>query len=550
MELPDIADAELETLAKVVSKELSTHNRLLPHRHDYATLLGHVDEIARLVKGLSARRSTEPVRGDVVFARKGWRGSRPLTVMALRDAVAYRFLCDRLAEQLPGHIQIRQASSDFKRSLIAEDDVAYIAVTDVTAYYEFVDHGLLGDELVAQTGDEPVVNQLLSVVRGVMGRDLGLPQIHDASDILGDTYIDPVRRQLRRRGFKTLTYSDDFRIGAGTLRDAQRALEVCAREMRALGLVQNERKTFTWSKSKYEVDLDSFATRERELFEGVEELEDFWVDEYGKDDDEINEKGDEATSLAANPLDGGIDESDVDPKEQGTAPIPDYVVTPSLLAAADRALETWLREAEDYDTQSQKDAVITQSLLGRALPILGAGGSLAPLSSAVPILTFEPALTPQFASYLLQYSKGDRERTKEVRAVLDQIVTDAVLSDWQEIWIAYVAGHLRGSRASRPHVKWLHRAVMSAPDAVAAHAAAALGNIGRVDPEVLVAGVGRIGPVWRSLALWGLARISAQLAEEVADGGIEHILVGHLVNDGPPIAPPRRLARRLLGEGS
>ncbi|MCC2333949.1 hypothetical protein [Cellulomonas wangsupingiae] len=538
MQLPDIAAASPEALGEAVSKELSTHHRLLPPRHDYGALLGHVEAITRLMKGVAARPSIEPARGDVIFARKGWRGSRPLTVMALHDAVVYRFLCDRLAVQLPERLRSRPPAREFKELLLSEEDVTHIAVTDVTAYYEFVDHGLLADELVAQTGDEPLVVQLLTALRGVMGRDLGLPQIHQSSDILGDTYIDPVRRRLRRHGFKTLSYSDDFRIGATTLSEAKRALEVCSAEMRLLGLVQNERKTFTWSRERYQEDLGSFAAAERGLFEGVDVLQDFWVDLYGEEEELA-----EAASLAANPLGGGIDEGDVDFDTPGPASIPKYDVTPTLLSAAERALEIWLDEGEDDDTQSRKGAAITQSLLGRALPILGAGGSSGPLANASAILLYEPALTPQFASYLIQYSKRNGDRRVEVRDALDEIVDKAVLSDWQAIWIAYVAGFLRGSQASRPHVRWLHWAVEHGRDAVAAHAAAALGSIGRGDPETLAMGVGRVGPVWRSLALWGLARISTQLAEEVAEDGIERVLVGRPDGHGPQgrsAARPRR----------
>jgi hypothetical protein len=520
MKLAAIARASVEELSSAVAKELATHHRLLPPRHDYSTLLGHVEEVAHLIKGAAARASSGPIRGDVVFARKGWKGTRPLTVMALQDAVAYRFLCDRIAERLPASLTSRVPAADFKQALLSEPELTHIAVTDVTAYYEYVDHQLLGDELVAQTGEEPAVDQLLALVRGIMGRGVGLPQIHQSSDILGDTYIDPIRRRLRRRGFKTLTYSDDFRIGATNLSDARRALEICAAEMRELGLVQNERKTFTWSTASYREDLDSFARAERQLFDRADELVAFWSDAYGSEDELES-----STFLEATPIAGGVDESDV-VLEGPTSPIPDYEITASQLSAAEKALELWLAEDEGDEAQSQKNAAITQSLLGRALPILGAGRSSSALESAEAILRFEPALTPQLSSYLIQYASDDRKRAVEVRDVLDAIIADTVLSDWQSIWIAHVAGYLRGSRSTRPHVAWLTKQVASGADAVAAHAAAALGNIGRADPEVLLAGVSRLGAVWRSLALWGLARVSAELAFEVADDGIERILVG------------------------
>jgi hypothetical protein len=40
------------------------------------------------------------------------------------------------------------------------------------------------------------------------------------------------------------TYSDDFRLASESLGDARAALDECAMEVRTLGLVLNEHKTF------------------------------------------------------------------------------------------------------------------------------------------------------------------------------------------------------------------------------------------------------------------------------------------------------------------
>lgn len=518
MKLPDVASARPADLAEVVERELKTQHRLLPHRQDYATLLGHVDDVVHLIKN-GAKSETAPALGDVVYAQKGWRGSRPLTVMGLPDAVAFRYLCERIAPRLPAHVRKRMPSASFKRALLEEEGITHIAVTDVTAYYEFVDHGLLADELVAQTGEAPVIDQLLRLTAGVMGRGVGLPQIHSSSDILGDAYIDRVRRRLRRRGYKTVTFSDDFRIGAANLSDARRVLEACATEMRHLGLVMNERKTFTYTVEKYEHDLDAFSEAERDLFAGADVLARFWVDKYDGDE----QLQPIPTSLAAEPLTGGEDEGDVT-STMADNPLPTIENSEPLMEAAERALLKWVAENRGDEDQTRTQAAITQSLLGRALPILGDGDSHAAFEHAPTILRRDPSLTPQLASYLIRYSQRNVEQRTEVRDLLDQIVDSSILSDWQAIWITYVASYLRSSSTERTHVQWLERAVRFAPDAVAASAAAALGNIGRGDPDVLAVGVGRVGPAWRSLAVWGLARVSAETAQEVAEDGIDQLL--------------------------
>ena len=79
------------SLSEAVRQELSTRNRLLPRRWDYAALAADPSAVEtwlrpRLRRGLSGRTAS------VVFADKGWRGARPLHIMALEDRVLYRAL--------------------------------------------------------------------------------------------------------------------------------------------------------------------------------------------------------------------------------------------------------------------------------------------------------------------------------------------------------------------------------------------------------------------------------------------------------------------------
>jgi hypothetical protein len=519
MKLDDVANATEADIKKAVSLELRTGHRLLPRRRDYAALLHNVDEIAHLVQGW-ARRETTPVLGDVIFAQKGWRGTRPLTVMALTDAIAYRLLCALLTARLPQHLQVRTSSDKFRRSLLAEPGVSHIAVTDVTAYYEFVDHEILADELVAQTGDEPVVAQLLHVTAAVMGRNVGLPQIHYSSDRLGDTYIDPVRRRMHRQGFKTLTYSDDFRIGATSLRDARRSLEICASEMRKLGLVMNERKTFTYGRASYQRDLDNTSDHERRLFDGFESLRDHHDGHYEEPDPT------EMPEYIAGEHFSASDDDTIEEHSNFEDVLAEIEHDPALVLAANNALAYWVEtRAPGATSLSDRDASDVQKFLGKALPILGADGSDQPLLHVVDILRFEPTLTPQVASYLVRYSLTTDTAAQNVRTALDDIVRRSILSDWQAIWIAYVASHLHTESHGHEHVKWLAKQVESGPSAVAAHAAAALGEIGLGDVDALTVGLSRIGPSWRSLALWGLVQIDPEAATKVAGAGIERLLV-------------------------
>ncbi|MEV3966417.1 hypothetical protein AB0M34_37100 [Nocardia sp. NPDC050193] len=61
--------------------------------------------------------------------------------------------------------------------------------------------------------------------------------------------------------------------------------------------------------------------------------------------------------------------------------------------------------------------------------------------------------------------------------------------------------------------------------AVAATAAAALGRIGRGDPEVVAAAVARVGPEWRRLAFVGLIGLDQAKAHATADDALDRLLL-------------------------
>ncbi|GAA3148244.1 hypothetical protein GCM10020255_027020 [Rhodococcus baikonurensis] len=145
----------------------------------------------------------------------------------------YRALVERLRLQLPIELQSRRPHSEFEAAPYDNDNNAYICSTDITAYYQYIDHDVLADELTAQTGDYHTVNALISLLEQVMGTRVGIPQVHASSDTLGDTYIDPIRRTLIREGYDAYVYADDFRIGCSSSgRHAQRSNSVPTQRVR------------------------------------------------------------------------------------------------------------------------------------------------------------------------------------------------------------------------------------------------------------------------------------------------------------------------------
>ncbi|MEV8506301.1 RNA-directed DNA polymerase [Actinoplanes sp. NPDC051475] len=506
-----------------VPLELSFRSRLLPRRWDYAALAPHAAAVEtwlrpRLRKGPTGRIAS------VVFADKDSRGARPLHMMTLEDRVLYRALVAVLTEALPERVRGRRPIAEFKQAPLDVPGTEYITKTDVTAYYEYVDHELLVSELLAQTGDELAADALGVLLASVLGRRVGLPQVHPASDVLGDTYIDPVRRHLLRRGHTVFTYSDDFRIASPSLSAARASLEACAVQVRALGLVLNERKTFTFGTENYRASLTSFADAEQRLFsEG--DLDDPFATLGFLDSGYEDLDGDEElpSTLGASPVVSSIDEDDAFDTGDGEEA---EEVDSRRLQAAQRAWELWENQDESEQGQATQEAAITQSLLGRALPALGAAEDGGPLSHLSELLRREPALTPQIAAYADAYGKNGGPARANLRSALNDVVTSDILSPWQGMWLAQVAGGLqRRSRATQAYEDWLARCITGGHDALAATSAAAIGRTGRGDSDLVAAAIERLGPEWRRLAFWGLIGLDRNRAVATADDELDRLLL-------------------------
>lgn len=120
------------------------------------------------------------------------------------------------------------------------------------------------------------------------------------------------------------------------------------------------------------------------------------------------------------------------------------------------------------------------------------------------------------------YGRNGQRARADLRSALDEVVTGNILSAWQGIWLAQAAGGIRRSKRIHSYEEWLARCVV---DGLAATAAAALGRIGRGDPDLVAAAVDRVGPEWRRLAFWGLIGLNRARAEDTADDELDRLLL-------------------------
>ncbi len=513
--LPEVRrDINIE---EVVSQELSSWNKLLPPRWGDRALRENVDSVEAWITSVM-RREVEVDHEEVVLARKLGRGARPCTLLGLKERLLYRAAVS-LVEDVTGPSDRSQDTyGAFQKAPADFEGCHYVLKADIASYYQYVDHERMVDEVVARTGDDLAVSLAVELLGETSGRQFGLPQLSPVSDVLADIYIDPMRRHLVRSGFPVWSFADDFRVACRSYDEALKALEAADEGARLLGLVLNELKTATPGIAKYRASLTAVADRERELFADldVEALDEPESDEY-TDEEGLNEVKNEPTLL---------DEDDFDEGDVGTGEtIEQSVVSEAQLIAASKVIDLWVEEEEDEDTQRSEPASVTARLLGRALRVYARGQDPAALEHVASMLVYEPSLTPTIARYVRACGEFAR---REARDTLNEVCESGIVSTWQALWIAYIAGELprRRGGGQHAHVGWLRGQLRSRQPALRAEAALALARRQLATAEQVLDVAAGLPAMHRPTAVLALAALGdREAASAVAESDLDRLRI-------------------------
>jgi hypothetical protein len=409
-------------------------------------------------------------------ARKPHQQTRPVPIVGIPERIIYRALCDQVLDAKPPVDRSQEAYQEFiggpiraafegKRFMqLSDARIQYVVESDFTAFYEYVDHSRLLDELQLRTSTVELPQHLVQLLTEVHGRPFGLPQLLDPSDELSEVYARIVERELRRRGIDVWRYNDDFRITADTYEEAQAHLEALAYEASEVGLVLNERKTriikffnYFW-KNWVEAPSEGDIEFKPELIK--------ISGDYGELDD------DELTEIAHQTFVRLHSEPDT----------PDHLDPANLTSEDDRDL-------------------------GRAIGILTKQADPFGLADVARLFEYAPHLTHRLATYLVAlYDVGE-----DVGPTWDTLIArSGLFNAWQRVWLVYVARvcKLLASLARRAWIQSqrvdidpLLRA--EATLALAPHKLAAFDEIDRAvraEPEVLIP--------WYALAATAIPNVS------------------------------------------
>ena len=226
--------------------------------------------------------------------------SRPGVALRIEDRVVYQAAVNSIASLLDQRLEPRDVVFGFRvakprqGNRILEHNVnrwlemrqtlrirrtgfAYLVRTDMVGYYEHISHKTLINDLEAVGVKKPVRDLLTRLLlQWETSAGHGLPQNLEPSSVLGNFYLDPIDKAMRRAGFEFARFMDDLYITGKTELEVRNALKLLTAECRKRRLFLNTKKTEILQGSQ----IDSF------LSDGNDDLQaiDYFLDVGAEDD--------------------------------------------------------------------------------------------------------------------------------------------------------------------------------------------------------------------------------------------------------------------------
>jgi hypothetical protein len=321
---------------------------------------------------------------------------------------------------------------------------SHILIADIAAFYQYVDHSILRDELDLVMADITLVDALIDTLGDIEGRSFGIPQRSAPSDWISEFYIARLERSIVRDGFDVWRYSDDFRIGCSSYSEALRAIESLSRAARDIGLVLNDQKTAAPSFFTYLIHNLDVEIHDASAQIDPSDVEAAVSSDYAPDDDD--QAAAEADQTIARLWDPD-DHEGLQGEEQWNL----RKLNADQHREVRRALNTLTRCSDE-----------------RAMPCL------------LSILAYQPAMTHRVVRYAEALSG---QVTGLVQDFFGKAITRLSLNEWQRAWIAYGlrACSVPIDRRSREAI-WLLEQLTTRPNSLSAsEAAITLSEGGLVD---------------------------------------------------------------------
>ena len=245
----------------------TVRNDLLPPRYE-DSVTGEVGK--RFSGGLRNRLERgryDPTPASYVLVPKPGNTTRPAALLTLPDRVVFDALVETLRCRIesallgseiimwPRGKRAQKRWNDFEQAPI-NTGKPYIARTDVTGFYECIDHEILRDALIDMTGRRELVNALIEFLQRVMKDSRGLPQGLESSDPIATAYLSSIDYEMSRTGIDYFRHGDDVRFSTDTVREARQAIYEFEQALRKRRLLLNSSKSLVIYADTYREVLD------------------------------------------------------------------------------------------------------------------------------------------------------------------------------------------------------------------------------------------------------------------------------------------------------
>lgn len=260
---PDLR-ANLEAaLDHVVALDLKDRDIGIPDLLRFQDLLANrsdlLQDVGRVLSGDSPLGPTIEVE-----LPKSSFFTRTTQLLTIEDRIAYQAIVGAFAGEVDRNLLpsvfggrlspdpklfLRDGVADWhawRRSLIHQikSGCEWMVKTDVTAYFDSIQHSLLFASVEALSPHQPTLDLLRRMLRHwAVVPGVGIPQGPNASRLLQNAYFYPVDLVMNDDRWHYSRYIDDIRIVARSRAEAMVGLKTLERECRRRGLVLSAHKT-------------------------------------------------------------------------------------------------------------------------------------------------------------------------------------------------------------------------------------------------------------------------------------------------------------------
>lgn len=204
----------------------------------------------------------------VNIPKSGWN-VRPGSILQIDDVTIYSALILAIYEDIRDAIEWSAMDRRYSRVMIDDiekrgwikypgktwdhwnkksreliEEYNYVLFTDISSYFENIEHRVLDSNLRDITDKELIINEIRSCLRRWSHpRERGIPQGYYPSDILSEVYLNRVDERLKLNDIQHTRFSDNVRIFCNSKKEAIEYLELLTEIYRDRGLNLQREKT-------------------------------------------------------------------------------------------------------------------------------------------------------------------------------------------------------------------------------------------------------------------------------------------------------------------